>query len=87
MAKQDLRINKHGVNVASLKPGQWIELEFTDAPPATAILLEVESRRAAFTGERRLNVFITDDGQNWRVFNRVVHTQVTRIMPVGITAL
>jgi len=80
MARNDLRINSHGINVADLKAGKWIELTYSDAPNEVVLLLEVEARQATYKGCRSLNVLLWEGGNEWRVSRRHDSTQVTRIV-------
>jgi hypothetical protein len=56
MAKQDHRINEHGISVVDLFAGQWVVLEWNDADDEVVLVLEVEDRSRAYKGARGLKV-------------------------------
>lgn len=85
MAKQDLRINTHGVNVKDLEAGFWVVVKWDDIGDELSLLLEVEQRPATFKGARSLKVLdLTNDG-DWQINTRADSTQVVRI--IGDVAL
>jgi hypothetical protein len=79
MAKPDLRINKHGVNVADVKIGKWVEVEWNDAPPEIGLLVWIEEYQATYKGERRISYITLANGE-WHKQNHAGHTQITRIV-------
>lgn len=85
MAKTDYRINKHGVDVADLHVGQWVEVEWNDAPNSKVVIIRIEERSPAYLGERDMDVLIPyGDKPNrlepkWRR-HFAAHTQVVRIL-------
>lgn len=83
MAKQDRRINEHGIDVRNLKPGMWITVrwcgkndEWEDEP---CLLLAVEDKQASYKGVRGIVVFDRDEKGKWRINRAADHDQVTAI--------
>lgn len=81
MAKPDHRVNKHGINVADLKLGQWVETEWLDAEKCLCLILDIEDRSASYKGERCMDVLMEDMHGEWRV-GFATNTQVVRILGV-----
>jgi hypothetical protein len=79
MAKPDFRINKHGVNVADLKVGQWVELTWNDAPNEIALIVAIGLHPKSYKGERTLETLHWDN-DGWFACATAVHTQVVRIV-------
>jgi len=80
MARNDLRINEHGINVTDLHAGQWITVRWNDAGDVCCLLLEVEARQATYKGDRSIKVLeCSANGLIWEIQTRAVHTQVVSI--------
>jgi hypothetical protein len=80
MAKQDRRINEHGIDVRNLSAGQWITVRWNDLGDVRCLLLDVEARQATYKGERSLKVLeCTDAGMDWRIETLAQSSQVVSI--------
>ncbi|QRE00207.1 hypothetical protein [Burkholderia phage BCSR5] len=82
MAKQDLRVNDHGIDVRDLKPGMWITVWWYGKGDERiydrCLLLEVEEKPHNFKGVRDITVFVRE--KKGLCINRFAqHDQVVEI--------
>jgi len=78
--RADQRVNKHGVRVLELEVGNWVELEWNDAPNEPVLILSLEHRLDTYKGERTIGT-LHKDADGW--YTRMASagsSQVVRVL-------
>lgn len=82
MAKQDQRINEHGVDGTDLHGGQWVVVRWNDAPDDVHLIVAVDRYQKTYKGERSLRVVSYNPHHRSMYSRSIEHTQVVRIIGV-----